>query len=88
MLGAGDARITFLLSAGFLKLVLVSVIIVVPIAWIYMQHWLDNFAYKIPLNWWMFAGPGLLAMVVAALTIGYHTLSAAVKNPVSSIRSE
>ena len=88
VLGAGGARIAVLLSAGFLKLVLVSVIVAVPVAYFSMRHWLDNFAYKIALDWWMFAGPGLLAIVIAALTIAYHTLKAAMKSPVTSIRSE
>lgn len=88
VLGAGNTRIAVLLSAGFLRLVLISVIMAAPLAWVFMQRWLDNFAYKIPMNWWMFAAPGLLAMLVATLTIGYHTLRAAARNPVSSIRSE
>ncbi len=88
VLGASISSINGLLSKDFLKLVLLSILIVSPIAWYVMHNWLQGFAYRISIRWWMFAGAGLLAVVVAVITISYHAIKAAVVNPVNSLRSE
>jgi putative ABC transport system permease protein len=88
VLGASISSINGLLSKDFLKLVLLSILIASPIAWYLMHNWLQGFAYRIHIQWWMFAGAGLLAVIVAVITISYHAIKAAVVNPVNSLRSD
>jgi putative ABC transport system permease protein len=88
VLGASVAGIVQLLSADFLKLVLVAFIIATPISWWAMNQWLQGFAYRIPISWWMFALAGLLAIFIALFTISFQAIKAAVGNPVKSLRSE
>jgi putative ABC transport system permease protein len=88
ILGASLSSIASLLSADFLKLVLLAILIGSPIAWWAMHNWLQNFAYHIHIQWWMFASAGLLAIVIAIITVSYHALKAAIANPVDSLRSE
>lgn len=88
VLGASTGSINTLLSKDFLKLVLLSILIGSPIAWYVMHNWLQGFAYRINIQWWMFAGAGLLAVIVAIVTVSYHAIRAALVNPVKSLRSE
>jgi len=88
ILGASLSSIASLLSVDFLKLVLLSALIASPIAWWAMHGWLQNFAYRIHIQWWMFGAAGLLAVVVALITVSYHAIKAAIANPVNSLRSE
>ncbi len=88
VLGASVASIVSLLSKDFLKLVVVAIVIATPLAWYLANDWLQDFAYKIDLAWWYFAGAGLLAIVVALLTVSFQSVKAAVANPVESLRSE
>ncbi|WP_026463564.1 ABC transporter permease [Adhaeribacter aquaticus] len=88
ILGADIAAIVALLSKDFLKLVLISTVIAFPLAWYAMQQWLQDFAYRIPMPVWSFMAAGLVAVVVAFLTVGYQAVKAAVVNPVNSLRSE
>jgi putative ABC transport system permease protein len=88
VLGASISSINSLLSKDFLKLVLLSILIGSPIAWYLMHNWLQGFAYRINIQWWMFAGAGLLAIIVAVITVSYHAVRAALVNPVRSLRSE
>jgi len=88
VLGASISSINNLLSKDFLKLVLLSIVVASPVAWWFMHKWLQGFAYRIHIQWWMFAGAGLLAVVVALITVSYHAIKAAVANPVNSLRSE
>jgi putative ABC transport system permease protein len=88
VLGASISSINGMLSKDFLKLVLLSILIASPIAWYVMYDWLQGFAYRINIQWWMFAGAGLLAVIVAVITISYHAIKAAIVNPVNSLRSE
>lgn len=87
VLGASVGSIVYLLSADFLKLVLIAFVISVPLAWYAMDRWLEDFAYRIQLQWWMFAVSGLLALLVAKIAIGYQSLKASLSNPVKAIRS-
>lgn len=88
VLGASVAGISTLLSKDFVKLVFLSIIIASPIAWYFMNQWLQNYAYRIPMHWWIFALSGLLAVLIAIITISYQTIKSATANPVKSLRSE
>ena len=88
VLGASVASIVALLSKDFLKLVLIAIVIASPLAWYAMNEWLKEFAYKIDIEWWMFAGAGLLAVGIALLTVSFQSIKAALMNPVKSLRSE
>ena len=74
-----------MLSADFLKLVIIAIIIASPLAWYAMNKWLQDFAYHINIQWWVFAAAGLLAIVIALGTIGYQAIKAALMNPVKSL---
>jgi putative ABC transport system permease protein len=88
VLGASVSSITALLSKDFLKLVLVSVLIASPIAYYFMDKWLQDFAYRVDISWWIFALAGIVAIVIALLTVGYQSIKAALANPVKSLRTE
>jgi putative ABC transport system permease protein len=88
VLGASVPSIVNLLAKDFLKLVLVAIVIASPLAWWAMQRWLQAFAYKIDIHWWVFALAGLLAVSVAFLTVSFQSVKAALMNPVKSLRSE
>jgi putative ABC transport system permease protein len=88
VLGASVSNIVALLSKDFLQLVVLSIIIGCPVAWYAMNSWLKDFAYHIDLAWWMFAGAGLLAIVIALLTVSFQSIKAALMNPVKSLKSE
>ncbi|MFC5410241.1 ABC transporter permease [Larkinella bovis] len=88
VLGASVTGIVALLSQDFLKLVLISILIAIPVAWWTMSEWLKEFAYKIELEWWVFALAGLLAIVIALLTVSFQSVRAALMNPVKSLKTE
>jgi putative ABC transport system permease protein len=88
VLGASVQGITALLSMDFVKLVLLAILIASPIAWWAMNKWLQDFTYKIPISWWMFAAGGLCAILIALLTVSFQSVKAALANPVKSLRSE
>ncbi len=88
VLGASIVSITQLLTKDFLKLIIVAIIIASPVAWFAMNKWLQGFAYRINISWWMFVVAGLFAVVIALITISFQAIKAAVANPVKSLRSE
>jgi putative ABC transport system permease protein len=88
VLGASVAHVTALLSRDFVKLVLISIVIASPIAWWGMNKWLQDFAYRINISWWVFLVAGLLVIVIALLTMSFQAIKAAIANPVDSLRSE
>ena len=88
VLGASVFNITSLMSKDFLKLVIISFAIASPIAWFAMQKWLDDYTYRINMQWWIFAAAGLLSILIAMVTIIFHVLKAAISNPVKSLRTE
>jgi putative ABC transport system permease protein len=88
VLGASVAGIVRLLSFEFLLLVGIAFLVATPVAWYLMHKWIENFAYKAGLGWWLFAGAGVLAMVIAFGTISYQAIRAARANPVRSLRAE
>jgi len=88
VLGASLAGIVTLLSKDFLKLVVIALIIATPLAWYFMNKWLQDFAYRISIGWWVFIAAGLLAIVIAFITIGFQAVKAGIANPVKSLRTE
>jgi len=88
VLGASVANITAMLSKDFLVLVVLSIIIATPIAWYAMSKWLQAFAYRIQMQWYIFALAGVMAIIIAFITISFQAIKAAIANPVKSLRSE
>ena len=88
VLGATVEDLVVLLSKDFVKLVLISILLASPVAWYFMNQWLDNFPYRITISWWMFAVAGVLAVVLALLTVSFQAVKAALSNPVKNLRTE
>jgi len=88
VLGASVGQIIVLLSADFVKLVAIAFTLATPLAWYAMHRWIQGFAYRTELNWWIFAIAGFTATFIALLTISYQAIKAAVANPVKSLRTE
>ncbi|MBN7817334.1 ABC transporter permease [Algoriphagus pacificus] len=88
VLGADIGSIVGLLSKDFVKLVLVAIIVATPVAWFGMNKWLEGFAYQVPVHWWVFLVSGILAVIVALVTISFQAIKAALMNPVKSLKSE
>ncbi|WP_128546381.1 ABC transporter permease [Larkinella soli] len=88
VLGASVSGIVALLSGEFLKLVGIAIALAVPLAWFAMSRWLNDFAYKVPLDWWVFALAGAVAILIALITVSFQSIRAALTNPVQSLRSE
>lgn len=88
VLGAEVSSIVTLLSRDFIKLVLVAIVIATPITWYAMNRWLEGFAYKVEIGWWIYPLAGFIAIAVALFTISFQAIKAALMNPVDSLRSE
>lgn len=88
VLGASVVNIVKMLSKDFVKLVIIAFLIASPIAWWFMNKWLEDFAYRIDLHLWIFALVGVLALVVALFTLSFQAIKAAISNPVNSLRTE
>ncbi|MGE5107756.1 MAG: ABC transporter permease, partial [Sphingobacteriales bacterium] len=88
VLGASVAGITTLLSKDFLKLVMVSFLIASPVAWWMMHQWLQDYPYRVSIQWQVFALAGFLSFIISVLTVSYQSIKAAVANPVKSLRTE
>jgi putative ABC transport system permease protein len=88
VLGASVYNLASLLSKDFLQLVLIASVIAFPVAWYVMNKWLQDFAYRIDISWWVFIMAGLVAAVIALLTVSFHAIRAAIANPVKSLRTE
>jgi putative ABC transport system permease protein len=88
VLGAGVANITAMLSKDFLKLVVISIVIATPLAWWAMNHCLQDYAYRIHINGWIFLIAGVLSVLVAVVTVSFQAIKAAMANPVKSLRTE
>jgi putative ABC transport system permease protein len=88
VLGASITNIVGLLSKDFLKLVLIALVIASPIAWWAMHKWLQDFAYRINISWWIFVIAGIAALLIALLTVSFQAIKAAIANPVKSLRTE
>ncbi len=88
VLGSSIQGIVSLLSKDFLKLVLIANLIAWPLAWIAIFKWLQDFAYRIPISWWVFVATGMIALLIALITVSFQAIKAAVANPVKSLRTE
>jgi putative ABC transport system permease protein len=88
VLGASVPEILAMLSANFLKLIAIAILLAFPLAWIAVNQWLQNFAYKIAIEWWMFAVTAVVTICIALLTVSYESIRAALVNPVKTLRSE
>ncbi|MDF2158133.1 ABC transporter permease [Algoriphagus sp. CAU 1675] len=88
VMGASTFGILSLVSRDFVGLILISIVIASPIAWYFSNIWLESYAFRTDLNWWIFAGAGLVLVLISLLTVGYQAFKAATANPVTSLRSE
>ncbi|HYH56072.1 MAG TPA: FtsX-like permease family protein, partial [Anseongella sp.] len=88
VLGASVSNVVALLSKDYVRLVLIAILIATPLAWYAMTRWLEDFAYRIELQWWVFVLAGLFAVLVALLTVSFQSVKAALTNPVKSLRAE
>lgn len=88
VLGASVSNIVAMLSTDFVRLIVVSFVIAAPIAWWMMSNWLQGFAFRIHLNWWIFAATGITALLVAMLTLSFRAIRAALANPTVSLKTE
>jgi putative ABC transport system permease protein len=88
VLGASVPNIIRLLSKDFLRLIVIALLIASPLCWYIMNQWLQNFAYRIDLSWWMFAAAGFVAVFIALFTVSFQSIRAALANPVKSLRPD
>jgi putative ABC transport system permease protein len=88
VLGANVSIIVAMLSKDFIKLVVISIVIATPLAWLAMQKWLQSFAYRQNIQWWELVAAGAIAVIIAFITISFQSIKAALTNPVSSLKSE
>ena len=88
VLGASVKGVAAILSKDFLKLVFISLVIAIPLAWLAASKWLENYPYRITLNWWLFASAGILVILIALITVSFQSIKAAIANPVKSLRME
>jgi putative ABC transport system permease protein len=88
VLGATVQGLVVLLSKDFIKLVVLSLVVASPVAWYFMSKWLESFAYRIDIAWWMFAVAAILAVMLALVTVSFQAVKAALSNPVQNLRTE
>ena len=88
VLGASVQTIVQLLSRDFLKLVVIAIIIAIPVSWWAMNQWLEGYAYRISISWWVFLVAAVIALIIAFATVSIQAIKAAMANPVKSLRSE
>ena len=88
VLGASVPGIVGLLSSDFIKLILLSILIATPVAWYFMNNWLQDFAYRVDISWWVFVMAGVIALCIALITVSLQAIKAAMANPVKSLRTE
>jgi putative ABC transport system permease protein len=88
VLGASVSGIVQMLSKDFVKLVLIACVFAIPLAWWAMSEWLQNFAYRVSIGWWVFAAAAVIALIIAVLTVSSQAVKAALSNPVKSLRTE
>ena len=88
VLGASVSNIIFTLSKDFIKCIIAANIIAIPVGYYIMNKWLQNFAYRTEMDWWIFASAAVLALLTALITVSFQTVKAAMANPVDSLRNE
>jgi ABC-type antimicrobial peptide transport system permease subunit len=88
VVGATVQNVVTMLSADFIKLIIVSIVIAMPVSWFFMNKWLEGFAYRTDISPWLFVLIGVLVIIIAFATISFQAIKAALMNPVKSLRSE
>jgi putative ABC transport system permease protein len=88
VLGANTGSIVSLVTASLVKVVIIAMVVAVPFSWLAMNKWLEDFAYRIHLAWWIFLVAGIISLLVAAITLGFQAIKAAIANPIKSLRTE
>ncbi len=88
VLGASVTQLTQMLSKDFLKLVFIACLVAFPLAYWIMRKWLQSFAYRINISWWMFIAAGVAAVLIALVTVSFQAIKSAIANPVKSLRTE
>jgi putative ABC transport system permease protein len=88
VLGAGTQSVVMLLSKNFIQLIVLAMLIATPVAWYCINRWLQNFAYRTHISWWIFLMAGLISVAIALLTVSFQAIKAALANPVKSLRTE
>ena len=88
VLGASVMQLAALLSKEFLLLIILAILVITPVAWWFLQKWLQTFAYRITLSWWLFVIGGVAAVIITLLTVGIQSIKSALANPVKSLRNE
>ncbi len=88
ILGASVQDVVFLLSKHFVGLVLIGNLIAWPLAWLALNRWIQGYAYRVAISWWVFALAGLAALLIALVTVSFHAINAALSNPVKALRAE
>jgi putative ABC transport system permease protein len=88
VLGASVSGIVVMLSKDFLKLVFIANVIALPLSWNLMNNWLNDYAYRTELSWWIFAVAFAATLIIAMFTLSFHAIRTALADPVSSLRTE
>jgi putative ABC transport system permease protein len=88
VLGASVGNVSILLSKDFIKLVLIAMVIASPVAWYFMNKWLEDFAYRVTISWWIFLLAGVIALLITLVTVSFQAIKAAIANPIKSLRTE
>src|SRR4030095_10307974 len=88
VLGASISSVIYLFSKEFIILVTIGFVIASPIAWYFMNKWLQDYVYRINISWWIFLAGGISAVIIALVTVSFQAIKAAIANPVKSLRSE
>ena len=88
VLGATVGQVSLRLTTDFLKMVILAVTISLPLGWYIMSKWLQDFSYRIEVQWWMLLLAALIAITIAVLTVSYQSIKAAIVNPIKSLRTE
>jgi putative ABC transport system permease protein len=88
ILGASTQNLFYILSKDFLALIVVALVVAIPVCWLIMHNWLQNYAYRINISWWVFAIAGLAALCIALMAISFQSFKAVLANPVKNLRTE
>jgi len=88
VLGASVGNMVSLLTESLLKVVLVAMLVAIPLSWLVMNKWLQDFAYRIQLEWWIFVLAGIVSLIIALITLSFQAIKAAIANPIKSLRTE
>jgi putative ABC transport system permease protein len=88
VLGASVAGIVRLISKDFVKLVIIAIVVASPMAWYVLQKWLENYPYRTPISWWVFAVTAIVALLITISTVSFQAIRAATADPIRSLQNE